>query len=58
MLAVCAEVLYGPIISEAAKKFKGCYTRYVNNYDEVRSSSSSHDSGGGSSSSSSSSGTR
>ena len=52
MLAVCAEVLYGPIISEAAKKFKGCYTRYVNNYDEVRSSSSSHGSGGGGSSSS------
>ena len=47
MLAVCAEVLYGPIISEAAKKFKGCYTRYVNNYDEVRSSSSSHGRGGG-----------
>ena len=33
-------MLYGPIISEAAKKFKGCYTRYVNNYDEVRGSSS------------------
>ncbi len=27
------DVAYGPIICEVAKKFKGCYTRYVNNYD-------------------------
>jgi len=27
------DVNYGQIIARAAKKFKGCYTRYVNNYD-------------------------
>eukprot|EP00965_Chrysotila_dentata_P134572 4451394-Pleurochrysis_carterae.AAC.1 len=28
-------VRYGPIIFKAAKQFRGCYTRYVNNYDQA-----------------------
>eukprot|EP00316_Scyphosphaera_apsteinii_P019756 CAMPEP_0119336942 /NCGR_PEP_ID=MMETSP1333-20130426/92941_1 /TAXON_ID=418940 /ORGANISM="Scyphosphaera apsteinii, Strain RCC1455" /LENGTH=651 /DNA_ID=CAMNT_0007347879 /DNA_START=172 /DNA_END=2127 /DNA_ORIENTATION=- len=29
------DVHYGIIIAKAAKQFKGCYTRYVNNYDQA-----------------------
>ena len=45
------DVNYAPIIKNNAKQMKGCYTRYVNNYDaaeaKLRKIRESHEAGSG-----------